>query len=156
MDKNKEDINRNYPKELGEISNDPINKVIANEVSKADFTIDMHEAFAYYLLNNTITQSVWSMGSTITCGNTPESKIMTEKCLIAVNKLIPKNAPKYKKFVTFPDEVLKGSFRNYVNNLGKHYILVETSGQNKIQPISVREEQQRVVALTVLREYNMI
>lgn len=156
MDPDKRDINRNYPKENGEITDTPINREIIEEVSKADFICDSHGAVGYYLLNNTISQPFYSMGSTITCGKTDKSKEITEKCLMEVNKLIPKDVYNYKRFVTFPDEVLKGSLRNYANNMDKHYILTELSEQNEIEPINVREKQQRVIVLTVLREYGMI
>ena len=154
-DHNNGDINRTYPKEYGYPADTKINGQIIEYLDRADWVIDCHEAHGYYQLNNTPFQLNYSMGSTVTHGKTDESKIMTKKAINEVNKLIDDN-DRVRKFVTFPDSELPGSFRYYVNKANKHYMLIETTGQNEIQRMSVRVLQQLTVIKTVLLELKMI
>ena len=149
------DINRNYPRDENEMTSSTLNNNIIQYVNNADWIVDCHEAHGYYLLNNTPFQTRYSMGSTITHGKSLESKIMTLKCIDALNKTITKKKS-VKKFVTFPDEKLPRTLRYYCNLKNKHYLLTETTGQNEIQPLQVRVNQHQIVILTTLRELGVI
>lgn len=153
------DINRLYPKVPGSFkSRAETNNIIIPFVLDSDWVIDAHEAHGYYKLNfkerynidsPLVNKYGYSMGSTITHGRTRRSRRLTERCIKALNKGIREN---YKKFTTFPDSILPGSLRNFANLNNKHYMLIETTGQNDIQPLKVRVDQVKVMYDTVINE----
>jgi hypothetical protein len=93
------------------------------------------------------------MGSAIFPGNTPNSLTMSQNIQIGINNAIDgKNKFGLKEGV-HPDY---RSLKSYANYIGKDYILIETSGQNDIQPLDVRLEQVRFIIDFFLRFNDMI
>lgn len=118
------DINRNFTKNGG-IEN--VSKQMVNLTKNFDIIIDFHEAWGFYKDNN------GSIGSTITTN-------MTELGNIIVNKLNENITDNRKKFTLLNRSCrIKSSFGCY--NKNKKYMLVETAGQNNIQPIKLRMKQ---------------
>ena len=132
------DLNRSYS-HRGEESRTRISYQVEELVLESDWVIDLHEGYDFHQLNPQ------SMGSGIYPGKTMLSKQMTHPLLDAVNQII--QVPEYQ-FITkeWPDE--NGTLRMFCDEQDIHYTLVETSGQDNIQPIPVRVQQH----LVILRE----
>jgi predicted deacylase len=132
------DLNRSYS-HRGEESRTRISYQIEELVLESDWVIDLHEGYDFHQLNPQ------SMGSGIYPGKTMLSKQMTHPLLDAVNQII--QVPEYQ-FISkeWPDE--NGTLRMFCDEQDIHYTLVETSGQDNIQPIPVRVQQH----LVILRE----
>ena len=135
------DINRLY-----DITNkNIINKLIADFTNTSDFIIDFHEGYEY--ANNPSN----SLGSTITPSDTNLAETVANKVVENINKNIDID---YKKFKINKDKNIMGSLRDYSIKL--NYLLVETTGQNNIQPIEIRVNQCINVINTVLNYFNNI
>jgi hypothetical protein len=93
------------------------------------------------------------MGSGIYPGKTEMSHLLTDPLLHAVNQTIEN--PDYQ-FVTkeWPDE--NGTLRMFCDNNDVHYTLVETSGQDNIQPLDIRVQQHLSILRALLHELKMI
>jgi predicted deacylase len=127
----KSDLNRSYSYN-GEESRTRISKKIQELVLLSDWVIDLHEGYDFHQINNN------SMGSGIYPGNTSESHAIVPSLLESVNEIIP---VKEHKFVSREWSDENGTLRMYCNNNNKNYILVETTGQNDIQPLNIRVDQ---------------
>jgi len=138
------DINRLY-KDFEK--NNIINKLIINFLKKSDFIIDFHEGYDY------ANKSEYTLGSTITPSETEKSLEVANIVVNNLNKIIDID---YKKFKINHNKNIKGSLRDYAHINKFNYILVETTGQNNVQPINIREEQCINVINSVLENYNMI
>ena len=138
----------------------PITKQIINSIDDADFVLDFHEGWGFHRVTKE------SMGSTISPTNTDESYIIAEKMLKKVNEQINNDD---KKFNIFTDnknflsneyysqgDEIKGSLRYYQNLNKKNYILIETTGQNDIQPLHIRKNQCDIFINELLTHYDMI
>jgi len=155
------DINRKYPQSNNEKCNNIIINNIINLALNADFVIDFHEGWGFNKINKK------SMGSTITPSNTQVSLKMAQKVLKELNKNIEE---KQKKFIILTNNIppnkeeydynksidIKGSLRYFMNINKKNYLLVETSGQDNIQPLHVRIEQNKIIIDTILKENKLI
>jgi hypothetical protein len=130
------DINRNFV-DKGKCK---ISKKIIETANKSDFIIDLHEGYSYHLKNKN------SIGSTLSV-NTDRSKEFAGKIINKLNDNININ---YKKFsLNNPDPCfIDSALRCYFKN--KDYILVETTGQNNIQPIEIRVNQMYLIITNVL------
>ncbi len=136
------DLNRSYA-HRGEESRTRLSRQIQDLALQSDWVIDLHEGYDFHQLNPN------SMGSGIYPGHTDESKQMTLPLLHAVNQIIA--IPEYQFITTdWPDE--NGTFRMFCNEQGIHYTLVETSGQDNIQPLDVRVQQHLVILNELLRQ----
>lgn len=120
------DINRCYP------NTTYLNKQLSKLVQEADYIIDLHEGYDFHKLNPE------SVGSGIYAGKTKEAQNLANILADNLNNTIKED---HKKFVTNDISPIKGSLREYANAINKHYILVETTGINNIQPLAIRVEQ---------------
>jgi len=117
------DLNRKYDTGF------PINKNIEKIVKNNDLIIDFHEGWGYLSGNK------GSIGSSITINN---YSIKVIKNLIKkLNRNISNRNKKWKLNTDY--KLIKNSLRDFCKN--KHYILVETSGKNNIQPLHIRVNQ---------------
>ncbi len=137
------DINRLYD----DTTDNVLNKLIIKLSKGADFIIDFHEAFDFNL------RVKKSMGSTISHTDTKTSVVIANEVVDNLNKNITKD---FMKYGILPNKKKNGTFREYMDNLGKNYILVEITGQNNIQDIEVRKNQGLVVIHTVMTYFDMI
>ena len=155
------DLNRKYPKKSNQTITSPINNKIIELASGSDFILDFHEGWSWHKNNSD------SMGSSITPSITSTSKQLSEILLDTVNQNIQ---DKDKKFMILTNnkDLLKldrygqsesteiaGSLRYYLNLINKDYILVETTGQNNIQPLTIRVNQTLMIINKVLTHYKL-
>jgi hypothetical protein len=157
------DLNRKYPSKLGnsKLNNIcPINKKIIQNIDDADFVLDFHEGWGFHRITKD------SMGSTISPVNTDKSYIIARKMLGKINNTIEDDKKKYNIFTDNTSllsneyyslgEDIKGSLRYYQNLHKKNYILIETTGQNDIQPLNTRKAQCEIFINELLNHYQML
>ena len=137
---NKIDINRMYKK--GFIINKQIEKLIPNH----NLILDFHEGWGY------IGKNEGSIGSSITTLNIPfqhEYNILTllNKNINIIEKKWLKNDIKLE---------VSNSLRELAMKNKKSYMLIETSGQNNIQPLHVRMKQNNIILNYILKAYRVI
>ncbi len=157
------DMNRKYPCSNNEKCNNQIINKIIHLALNADFIIDFHEGWGFNRINKK------SLGSTITPTDTEKSLKIAQIVLKKLNKNIEE---KQKKFIILKNNIhlnkkghnydynesidIKGTLRNFMNINKKNYILVETTGQDNIQPLHIRINQNKIIINTVLNEFNLI
>lgn len=118
-------------------------------INDADLVIDAHEGWGYHISNPN------SMGSCIFC--THKEHILL--CNNTVNKLNKDIDDQKKLFLSrgLSNDLLdKPSLRTYCAKNNIPNILIETSGQNNIQPLKIRQQQQYTIIIECLKYYNMI
>jgi len=138
------DINRLY-RDIK--NNNIINKLIINFSKTSDFIIDFHEGYDY------ANKSDETLGSTITPAETKKSLEAADTVINNLNKIINID---YKKFKINHNKKISGTFREYADKNKFNYILVETTGQNDVQPLNIRTEQCVNIINSILEYYNMI
>jgi hypothetical protein len=105
-----------------------------------DLILDFHEGWGFHKINPT------SIGSTVTV-----SKNMKELGNIIINNLNKIIKKEDYKFILLDDICdIDSTLGCYSNNNNMNYILVETTGQNDIQPLEIRHAQIKNVIDTVL------
>ena len=158
------DLNRKYPIVADYNKSDcAITQQIINYSNESDFILDFHEGWGFNRTNKK------SMGSTISPTSTKSfdiAKILLHNINLTIND-------NNKKFVVLADKKMlsdnksdnfdysenidiKGSFRYYQQLLNKDYILIETTGQNNIQPLDIRINQNNIFIQKILEYYKMI
>jgi hypothetical protein len=144
------DLNRNYPIKDGEEGKDPINKQVVELVKNADFIIDFHEGWGFNRIDHK------SMASGLYPSNTKKSIMIANELLISINKTI-KDPKKHFiiNYVENLDQTLK-TLLNHACYKKKDYIQIETSGQNNIQPLQLRVEQNKFITMFILNKLGMI
>lgn len=131
------DLNRNYRKNPDSY----IESVIYNEIIKNDIIIDLHEGYSFHKLNKN------SVGQTIYCNNS-KFKPVCNNIVSNINNYIRDD---YKKFTCLKElKHIKNSMRYLCDSLNKTYFLIETAGQNNIQKIEVRVNQQLFIINNIL------
>lgn len=155
------DLNRKYPSTPDGKSHNNIIKQIQEKITEADFVLDFHEGWGFNRLNGD------SMGSTITPTNTELSFNIARDLFSNINKNL-KDHKRFRILTTNSDLVksnpdlfaaetdIKGSLRFYCNIINKDYILIETTGQNNIQELNIRVEQDLFIINNILKFYNII
>ena len=133
------DINRNFVNDgLCNVS-----KQLIKLIRDFDLIIDVHEGWGFHLINNS------SIGSTLTA--TQKSFNLAENIINEINKTIIKNEYKFILRRNVCD--IKTTLGCFIKNIGKEYILVETTGQNNIQPLNLRKKQVKIVIDNILKNY---
>lgn len=136
------DLNRNYTDQ----GKEEISKKIIENVHQADLIVDFHEAWGFRNKNKD------SMGSTLSY-TTDQSKHLANEIIDQLNQTIGED---YKKF-TLNDEIDDLlTLRNFAGRCNKDYILMETTGQNNVQTIETRINQNMTMINHILLKYGMI
>lgn len=142
------DINRKYyisNKVNGDINR--INKQIINIIksNRIDFILDFHEGYDFHNYNSN------SLGSTITYTNdkTGKAKEIGENIVQKLNKTIEDEKKKFT-LLDYNYKPIKGTLLEYLSQLNISGILIETSGQNNIQPLQKRLEQIDLIFKNIL------
>lgn len=125
------DINRTFVED----GLDHISKEIIQLTKDMDLIIDFHEAWGFHLVNPR------SLGSTLTLSE--GSRPLGELIITNLNKTIV--VEKHKFVILDRMCQIEEALSCYSNRRGKQYILVETTGQNDIQPIEVRQKQIKTI-----------
>jgi predicted deacylase len=142
------DLNRNYPKEVGELPKEPISSKICQLADKSDFIIDLHEGWGFHRIQSN------SLGSGIYPGDTHNSISLSYHIAKQINTEI--NDPNKKFVVGLNSHPELTSLRSYCNMIYHDYILIETTGQKDIQPIQIRTNQMLTLIDCVLFRLKMI
>ena len=120
------DINRNYSK----------NKSFYNKylkfIDQADLIIDCHEGWGFAKINP------GSLGSGIYYNGLGDTQELAKKMVAQINQTITEEK---HKFIYGKNKTIPGSLGTYSVNNNIPYILIETSGQNNIQPLPIRIKQ---------------
>jgi hypothetical protein len=161
------DLNRKYPTEIDynkkKLNNNcPIISQIVDLTNKSDFILDFHEGWGFNRIDKN------SMGSSISPSLTDKSHEIAKLFLDNINNTIDDNNKKfiiltqnYKKINTndydYSESIdIEGSLRYYLNLINKNYILIETTGQNNIQPLETRINQCDIFIKILLKEYKLL
>jgi len=148
------DINRQFSE------NGPMDETSAHileALKGCDVILDFHEGWGFYLETkaslNPFTQI--SVGSTLTPSNHEVWKELAPKVMHALNLQIKEPL---KKFSILWNQSCKieRSLNCYAAKNNRPYMLIETSGQNDIQPLVVREQQDRTIIFTVMRDLGVM
>lgn len=141
------DVNRNYAiDERGnEVGKEPTSRQVIELTKDADLVIDLHEGWGYHL----VTPS--SIGSTLSFSG-EIAKMLAHNAVSYINKRI-RDAT--RKFIVldpkgYPSCDIPSTLRCIKNLVKKDYILIETTGQNDIQPLMVRVNQQQMLIRNIL------
>lgn len=141
------DYNRNYPSTANEIGTDHINRQIMYYIQISNFTVDFHEGWGFNITNSD------SMGSGIYPSNTNTAQQIANSTLHKLNQSIAQ--PDKKFTISYNFSRIKNSLDYFCNIHNKNYMLIETSGQNDIQPINLRVGQVLLVIDVVLENLGM-
>ena len=156
------DLNRKFPTSVNFNRNDlhPIIKQIVDLIDISDFILDFHEGWGFHRENNN------SIGSTITPNTTTKSLEITNILYNNINAIIEDPLKKFQ-ILTHNEDLIKSdptkyshdvlietSLRYYVSLINKDYILIETSGQNDIQPLETRTNQNKIFIRSILNALN--
>lgn len=146
--KSKPDINRNFGTETGD---DEISAQIIRALADCDIVLDFHEGWGYYK------QGMGSVGSTLMSTETPLG-LAKRLNFMARNELNSSIVEPVKKFTSITGKQcdIKKTLRCYMQERQKEYILIETSGQNDIQPLEVRMRQVYTVLRVVLDHFKTV
>jgi predicted deacylase len=144
------DLNRNYSTSDFEHTRDPISRRITNWIKdyRINFILDFHEGWGYSMIQRD------SMGSGIFPGLLHNSKQIAEDIVVSLNHSISNPAKKFTLQLNKHPTIK--SLKNHANYKKIDYILVETSGQNDIQPKSVRIEQVLHIIHHILQRFQMV
>jgi len=141
------DYNRQYPLTNSELAGDYINRQIIEYIKISDFVVDFHEGWGFNILVPE------SMGSGIYPSNTELAKKISNQILDNLNNTI---IDENKKFtINFTSPRIQNTLDYYCNEINKNYILIETSGQNDIQPLEIRTSQVLLVINTLINKLGM-
>lgn len=128
------DINRQYLKQ------DPHNLKIENLARSHDIVIDFHEGYDYHIQNKQ------SIGSTLSTNTLID---LANHIIQKLNDVIKES---YKKFVLITDKPeIKGTLREFCDEIDKPYILVETT---RIENIQTRIEKCKIIINEIFNFYN--
>jgi predicted deacylase len=127
------DLNRNYT----DVGREPISQKIISLIKEKqiDFILDYHEGWGFRK------QNPKTIGSTLSA-TTPFSTDLANEIISLLNKEID---DENRHFVLNKKTDHLMTLRNYAGRHDIHYILVETTGQNNIQPLNVRNHQSRKI-----------
>lgn len=140
------DINRNYNENGG---TDEISREVVTLTKGADLVIDFHEGWGYHVCQPT------SVGSTLTPSDFSPAPEIAQVAVANINASTP-NTGSNCIFA-----VLRGASCDIKTTIACHmqknqrpYILVETTGQNNIQPLRTRTDQVKMVVASALTYFS--
>lgn len=139
-----QDVNRNYLVKRGNVEGrEGVSDEVARLTKDANLIIDLHEGWGFHQFHPT------RIGPTLSYSG-KLGEFLSQKAINEVNETI---GDAMKKFV-----LMNGDMCDIPTTLGcarhtlkKDYILIETTGQNDIQPLSVRTQQHAVLVMTILK-----
>ena len=138
------DLNRQYNNPHNE--KNPVIQTILEYVHKSDLVLEFHEGYYFHSLDPS------SLGSTISPTNLVSNETI-DAMEYAINQFI--HEP-HKKFQILRDDdcAIPTTLSCYCRKNKIPYVLIEISGQNNIQPLPLRMEQVKTLALTALDSQN--
>ncbi len=124
------------------VGTDASSTIVAKYVNISDLVIDLHDGWGFHKINPE------SIGSSVS--PSPTAVDVGATAVDAVNNTIP---DPFKKFTLLTDigrQEPEGSLLEVCTSLRIPYLLVETTGQNDVQPIDIRTRQIRTILDAVL------
>ncbi len=147
------DMNRQFHED-GPITKDA--KHILEFFKECDVVIDFHEGWGFHQI------SPDSLGSTI-MPNSSIAKSITRQIIHDLNQhplmldIIAKNDKKaWVSLEPLRSCEIPTTLSCYYRSINKHHILVETTGQNDIQPLDIRQTQVRIILTSLLQKMHML
>ena len=140
------DINRSYGEKFTNTS-----KLITDYANKSDIVLDLHEGWGYNNLD------AGSMGSNIYYK--PRTNLDAEQiCNNSVSTINSSITESYKKFKCMRDDPTETptTLSAYCERNSIPVLIVETSGQDDIQPIQLRADQHKVVIMETLNRFGIV
>jgi len=148
-DRERRDLNRNFPTEAGDAPLAEINTALWELIERQDpdYVIDLHEGFDFHVANPE------SVGSSIIYSNSEQRDALAGHMLEAVNAIVEDDA---RRFVPLRKSgAAMGSLvRSATDVLGADAFILETTFKD--QPISRRTRQHRTMVSTLLEKIGMI
>lgn len=131
-------------------------KRISDFLKPCDIIVDFHEGWGYHLITPE------SMGSTIT-GNTTIAEVIAKQIVFDLNnsqlqQTITNKNPG-KQFSILPQSTaceIPSTLSCLAQKRNQNHIIVETTGQNDIQPMYIRRAQTRIILDSLLKHYDLI
>lgn len=129
------DLNRNFGSEDGDC---PASKEILKCFKDCDLVLDFHEGWGFHKKTND------SIGSSINPTETKLSQMLAKNAVETLNSGI---VDPLKQFTLILDDScdIPTTLRCHFNKKGRNYILIETTGQDNIQPIEIRTNQIKII-----------
>jgi hypothetical protein len=131
---------------------DPDAIAIRKFFEPCDVVIDFHEGWGFHQLQPE------SLGSTV-MANSPWSHEIAQTIVKDLNNSAVMKPLGYKKqFVVMPWQQacdIKTTFACDRARLNQHHILVETSGQNNVQPLHIRQQQIIILLQSLFKHTNL-
>ena len=124
------DINRTFTEE-GEIHH--LSRELLRLVKDMTLVIDFHEAWGFHKIHPQ------SLGSSLTVTGDQKTHSLSQYMVQQLNFII--SNPKYQFDVLKRICSIPNTLSCYLHKRDINYILVETSGQNDVQPVKVRQTQ---------------
>lgn len=148
------DINRQFDENGG---TDITSQRIINILKPCDLILDFHEGWGWHLetKNSYNPLQQISVGSTITPGDHTFWKELAPRIINRINLGIKDPLKKFS-IIWGASCKIPTSLNCYAALNLRPYLLIETSGQNNIQPIEVREGQNKIIIRTVLEYFKMV
>lgn len=140
------DVNRNFTTSG---TRDDISAALAKLAKGADLVFDFHEGWGYHRINPE------SIGSTITSSSDPKIQKIAQDTVDLINGGIADPGKKFTHRVNDACDVTT-TLGCQVQRSGGKYMLIETTGQNEIQPRAVRAAQALSAALHVLTVFDLV
>lgn len=143
------DINRTYPVTS---KGKPLSRqaeIVIKYIASANYVVDFHEGYSYHKIHKS------SVGSTITPNNFSNMNIIAQNITDKLNETIHENKKKWGVRLNMNCDIKK-TLNCYCHNIKKPYFLVETTGQNDVQPINLRRDQNLTIINTLLQNLNII
>lgn len=147
------DMNRQFPAR-GPTTKDA--QDIVKFFEPCDVVIDFHEGWGFHQI------SPESLGSTI-MPNSQESKTLSHRIVQDLNGsdlMRSITAANQLKSWVVLDPVrsceIPTTLSCYYQRIGRNHILVETTGQNDIQPLEIRREQVRLIITSLLQQLGIM
>lgn len=137
------DLNRNFS-ESGPL--DYNSQVVLSAFSDCDYIIDIHEGYAFHV------QTPESVGSTLT--STPGMNAIADSAVAAINSTITEP---WRKFTHLQEDCdIRGTLSCLSLRTGRNYVLIEVTGQNNIQPLSLRVQQIKFLIDNMLHQIHFV
>ena len=140
-------LNRNYPTSDSENGKCEVSQAMTKFIPQFDFVIDLHEGWGYHQLDPE------SLGSGIYPNKQQLAEQVATQMAIDLNQSIP---IKTKQFIVEHIPDLKGSLRSLCDLHNIPYVLIETTGQDNIQPLSTRANQHLTLIQSALRQLGLL
>lgn len=140
------DLNRNYTEEGTEPVSQRIIQLIREE--QVDLIVDFHEGWGFHLDPENQRRRVRSIGSTLT-PTTPFSERIAVSIVDELNQTI--SDPR-KHFSVRKETDQLFTLRNFARRNGIHYLLVETTGIDHVQPLEIRLAQVDRIVQSVMEK----